>query len=147
MDIAITFASSALEKAQIQDLRRSVLCGELHWPREIVEDDADGAAQLALATLGAKPVATGRLIEREGCFYLELVAVLQRFRALGIGRSLVEAIEARARQAGATRLRVLAPDSARDYFGKLGYLPLGSAASALEKSLTLSDGEAGTKAL
>ena len=145
MDITIGFVSSSLERAQAEDLRRSVLCGELHWPREVVEEKGDSAAQLALVCLGPKAIATGRLIQREGFWHLELLAVLERFRKQGVGKRLVEALEERALQQGATRLRVLATEELCAYFGKMGYLPLDG--PMLEKLIKLSDGEALPKAL
>ena len=99
---------SGLEREQVQDLRRSVFCGELSWDREAVDDGWDGDAELALAVEGVKPVGTARLLHRGDEWHLELLAVLPRQRRQGRGRGLVEFLAALARRKGAVRLLAVA---------------------------------------
>jgi ribosomal protein S18 acetylase RimI-like enzyme len=118
--LVIAEAASALDIEQVRDIRRSVLCGELNWPRETVEDPADSGAILFLASLGPKPLASARLIKREGQWHIESLAVLQRFRRQGIGRALLAAMEARA--ASSTHIFQLGPNQA--FFSSCGYLEI-----------------------
>jgi ribosomal protein S18 acetylase RimI-like enzyme len=94
--LQVALASSTLDLEQARDLRRSVLCGELNWPREVVEDPADLESMVLLACLGPKPVGSARLIRRDGQYHIECLAVLERFRRQGIGRALLSFAEAKA---------------------------------------------------
>ena len=114
---SVSIAESSLDIEQARDIRRSALCGELNWPREIVSDPADLDATLAIAMLGAKPVASARLIRRDGVDHIELLAVLERFRKMGIGRSLLEVLEKKSGQA----VHVLAPGPESAFFEHCGY--------------------------
>lgn len=55
---------------------------------------------------------------------LRSVVVAQELRGTGLGRALVEAVEAAARQRGLREL-VLLTETARDFFAKLGYADIG----------------------
>jgi GNAT superfamily N-acetyltransferase len=118
--LLLSQAQSNLELEQARDIRRSVLCGECNWPREIVDGAQDEGAVLFLATLGPKPLGTLRLRLEGGQGLLELLAVLERFRGQGIGRALLEAAEAEARARKAELLSVAAPNPSLFY--KLGFL-------------------------
>jgi GNAT superfamily N-acetyltransferase len=135
--LRIAAVGSGLELEQARDIRRSVLCGECNWPREIVDGAQDEGAVLFLASLGPKPLGTLRLRVEGSEGILELLAVLDRFRGQGIGRELLEAAEAEALSRGLRQLSVAAPNSA--LFSKLGFLDkrksLGSW-QILEKSLS-----------
>ena len=110
-------AASQLDIEQVRDIRRSVLCGELNWPREAVEDPVDAKGILFLASAGHKPVASLRLVRREGKFQVECLAVLERFRRQGIGRALLEAAEAKAK--ACCQAHVIGPN--RAFFEACGY--------------------------
>ena len=107
---------SPLEIEQACDIRRSVLCGELHLGREAARDADDDTAHLVLALEGEKPVATGRLVQRGGLHLLEHLAVLPRFRRLGAGRAMVAYFVTAAKEAGVRELVAVAPQSARAFF-------------------------------
>lgn len=113
---------STLEREQAQDLRRSVLCGELNWDRELVADGFDEGAAVALALEGQKPVATGRLVQRTGRWWLDLVAVLPKQRRLGFGRELVDFLAASAGEKGVQDLWVLAPQGSAPFFQACGFI-------------------------
>jgi N-acetylglutamate synthase-like GNAT family acetyltransferase len=113
---------STLEREQAQDLRRSVLCGELNWDRELVADGFDAGATVALALEGEKPVATGRLIERTGRWWLDLVAVLPKQRRLGFGRELVDFLAVSAGAKGVQDLWVLTPAGSAPFFQACGFI-------------------------
>lgn len=116
--MTITEAVSALDIEQVRDIRRSVLCGELNWPTDSVEDPADSGAVLFLASVGPKPVGSLRLILRQGKHHIECLAVLERFRRQGIGRALMQAAEAKA--GATTYAAALGPNQA--FFTACAYL-------------------------
>jgi GNAT superfamily N-acetyltransferase len=118
---AVVAVTTALDLAQARDLRRSVLCGELNWPRELVEDPVDEASFLVLASLGPKPLGSARLARRGADFHIEVLAVLDRFRRQGLGRALVAALEQEARSAQARTILALTPPAQAPFFAHLGY--------------------------
>jgi GNAT superfamily N-acetyltransferase len=125
--LKVSVATSSLDIEQVRDLRRSVLCGEMNWSREWVEDPSDAKAVLALASVGQKPVASARLAERDGKFYVEVLAVLERFRRQGIGRRLMSTLEQWTQERKGSGLSVLAPSSIAPFFEHLGYQAVVSA--------------------
>jgi GNAT superfamily N-acetyltransferase len=120
--IVVRGCEGPLDREQAQDLRRSVLCGELHYSRELVDDGQDAASGvwLALALAGPKPVGTLRL-QRQGAWMLEHLAVLPRWRRQGVGRALVQAALISAAQAQAREVLACGPLSAGAFFGALGF--------------------------
>lgn len=116
-------AVSILDKELACDLRRTVLCGELHWERDAVRDtlDAQEGTDIALVFEGEKPVATARLVLREGNWLLELLAVLPAQRRRGLGRLVADFLAARALERGALELGVLAPQNLGPFFQTLGF--------------------------
>ncbi len=81
--------ASAAEREHCHDLRRTVLCGELHLDGAAARDELDAGAFHLLAFDGEKPVGTGRLCRRGGRCVVEHVAVLPAWRRRGVGRALV----------------------------------------------------------
>jgi N-acetylglutamate synthase-like GNAT family acetyltransferase len=112
---------SSLEKEQAFDIRRSVLCGELHMNREAAQDEDDGTAYLAIAWEGEKPVGTGRLLQRGAFWQVEHLCVLPEQRKAGIGRSLLEHFLAQAQARGSQELVAVSPVSAQAFFHRLGF--------------------------
>lgn len=116
----LVFAQTALDIEQVRDIRRSVLCGELNWPRELVQDPSDNQGLLILASLGAKPVGSARLIQRDGKYQIEVFAVLDRFRRQGIGRAMLSALELRAQES----VVIMHPGPDTSFFERCGYTRL-----------------------
>jgi len=113
---------SSLDREQAFDIRRSVLCGELHLGREAARDDEDERAQLVLAVEGEKPVGTGRLVQRGVFWQVEHLAVLPLQRRRGLGLELLDYFEGLAREAGAVQLVAVAPIAARSFFLAAGFI-------------------------
>ena len=114
-------AASKLERELAQDLRRSVLCGELNWGREAVDDGWDQEACVALLSVLEKPVATARLLQRSGLWWLDLLAVLPGHRRQGLGRALVSFLADLAREKGVQGLWVLVPLQNVPFFQACGF--------------------------
>jgi GNAT superfamily N-acetyltransferase len=108
-----------LERELAFDLRRSVLCGELHLDREAAKDELDETAVLALAWLGDTPIGTGRLLKRGEFWVLEHLCVLPLQRRQGRGRKLLEHLAAQA-PAGAG-LAAVSPVGAAPFFQHCGF--------------------------
>ncbi len=113
---------SRLELEQAQDIRRSVLCGELHLSRDIVADGLDAQALVLLACVGPKPVGTGRLIQREGQWAIEALAVLSPWRRQGVGRALAQALVEAATVRQGLVLCAISPKSAGLFFDACGFV-------------------------
>jgi GNAT superfamily N-acetyltransferase len=114
-------ALSPLDREQCYDLRRSVLCGELHLGREAGRDGFDEEAFHLLAFDGEKPVATGRLLQRGSHWVIEHLAVLPGYRRQGTGRAVLAALVAEARRVQAARLLALGPEAALPFLQACGF--------------------------
>jgi GNAT superfamily N-acetyltransferase len=119
--IIIRPAGSALDKEQCFDLRRSVLCGELHLGREAGRDPFDDEAQHRLAWDGDKPVGTGRLLRRGSHWVIEHLAILPGYRRQGLGRRLLAELVQAARREQAARLLALGPLGALPFLQACGF--------------------------
>ena len=119
---------SSLDREQAFDIRRSVLCGELHLNREAARDDDDDSAgtYLALAWEGEKPVGTGRLLQRGSFWVLEHVSVLPEQRHRGVGQALLGHFRAQAQARGVRDLLVVSPAVASPFFLKAGFAMQGA---------------------
>lgn len=117
---------SALDREQAFDIRRSVLCGELHLDREAARDAEDESAYLAIAWSGEKPVGTGRVLQRGAFWVLEHLCVLPEQRKTGVGRALLSHFEGHARERGSRELTVVSPVGAQAFFSKAGFNLAGS---------------------
>lgn len=121
---SVRACASRLERELAQDLRRSVLCGELHYSRDLVDDGQDDAegAWLGLAFAGAKPVGTLRL-QQQGDWILEHLAVLPQWRRQGVASLLLRSALDQARQRSAASVLACAPDVAAPFFLAHGFEP------------------------
>lgn len=122
-------AGDRLAREQAADLRRSVLCGELHLSRALVEDGLDQAegVWLGLAWAGDKPVATLRLRLEGGLGRVEHLAVLPSYRRQGLASALLLEARQRAVAAGALACLAIGPSSADPFFVAQGFLCLQNA--------------------
>ena len=117
-----------LDREQAFDIRRSVLCGELHLNREAAQDADDQGAYLAVLWRGEKPVGTGRLLQRGSFWVLEHVCVLPEQRRQGLGRALVEHFAAEAKRLGAAEIMAVSPAASSVFFSHCGFIQVSSQA-------------------
>jgi GNAT superfamily N-acetyltransferase len=129
--------ASPLDREQAFDIRRSVLCGELHLNREAARDDDDEGAYLALAWEGEKPVGTARLLQRGDFWVLEHLCVLPEQRRQGVASALLGHFKARAQAQGAQDLLVVSPAVSSPFFLKAGFAMQGSQADLVVLKLGL----------
>lgn len=123
MSIEIRAADGRLEREQAQDLRRSVLCGELHLHRDLVDDglDSEPSVWLGVAWSGPKPVGTLRLRRDGEACVLELLAVLPQQRRQHVARRLVEAALQQPLLQGVQALNAVGPAAASVFFEAMGF--------------------------
>ena len=112
---------SRLDREQAFDIRRSVLCGELHLNREAAQDEDDETATLAVLWRGEKPVGTGRVVQRGSYWVIEHVCVLPEQRRQGLGRALVDYLHAQSLRLGAPELVAVSPVASSAFFARCGF--------------------------
>ena len=111
-------------------------CLRLRWTVFVEEqgvrpsDELDGRdktdAVHALASLNGVPCGAGRFIfTAPGLAKIERMAVIDDVRGQGVGRALLEFLEAEARRRGATKLMLHAQVRARGFYERAGYAASG----------------------
>ncbi|MFL5003649.1 MAG: GNAT family N-acetyltransferase [Xanthobacteraceae bacterium] len=118
----------------------------------IAQDEEAFGARLAdrltlIATLDGSPVG---FVSLEGPEHLDMLYVHPAVAGQGVGTMLCDAVEKIAAGRGTPRLSVEASDSARDFFGRRGYVPQRRntvscrgewlASTTMEKALTKGSG-------
>ena len=106
----------------LQAIRHAVFVVEQHVPEEDEWDDQDSASQHVLAFADGVPVGTGRLLP-DG--HIGRMAVLKPWRGQGVGRALLTALLAMARQAGFIEAVLHAQTHALNFYKKQGFLESG----------------------
>jgi predicted GNAT family N-acyltransferase len=106
-------------------IRHSVFVEEMGIPEPHEVDGLDaGCVQLLLQCAGAD-AGTARLREHDGAAKVERVAVLADARGRGLGRMLMDALEAEARRRGFAEVVLHAQEGVIAFYEKLGYAPEG----------------------
>ena len=123
-------APSAADRAAYRhclEIRHVVFVEGQSVPEEIEFDGLDGEALHFIAYDDARrAIGTARMRVVDGAAKAERIAVLEPARGTGVGRALVEAIEARARREGLRRVRLNAQVQASAFYEKQGYRPHGA---------------------
>lgn len=103
-------------------IRHEVFVREQGIPENLDLDGNDQCAHHVLVYSGGRAAATGRVIvSASGEATLARIAVVQGFRGRGLGRKVVEELEAAAAAAGATTLRIHAHYYLETFYSSLGY--------------------------
>jgi YbgC/YbaW family acyl-CoA thioester hydrolase len=114
--------------AQARAVRTEVFIEEQAIPIEMEwdEGDANCVHALALNRFGV-PLATGRLLPQErGVARIGRMAVVKTLRGSGVGRAVLDALMRVAKARGDTEVRLHAQTSARAFYARAGFTPLGS---------------------
>jgi N-acetylglutamate synthase-like GNAT family acetyltransferase len=118
---------SADEFERYFDLRWQVLRGPWGQPRGSERDELEDVAEHALIVDDdGRPLAVGRLhfnspMEAQ----IRYMAVAETARGRGLGRRIVDYLEAIARQRGATTIVLNARDEVNEFYAGLGYAIVG----------------------
>jgi predicted GNAT family N-acyltransferase len=103
-------------------IRHEVFVHEQGIPEELDRDGNDPSARHVLVCCGGQGAATGRVIVAgSGDATLARIAVVRGCRGRGLGRKVVEELEAVAEAAGATTLRIHPHDYLETFYASLGY--------------------------
>jgi len=122
--LTLTTDPSPAEREAALALRFRVFVTEQGVPRELERDAHDATAPSVVILDGGEAVATGRLrlVDPDaGVAKVERVAVARDRRGEGLGRRVMAALEARARELGARRVTLGAQESAVPFYEVLGY--------------------------
>lgn len=104
------------------EVRRSVFIEGQDVPESIEMDGNDEDAIHFVVVDGDQPVGTARLrIPEPETAKPERVAVIEEYREQGVGRRLMELIEAEGREQGCARAVLHAQTHVIDFYEKLGY--------------------------
>ena len=110
------------ERAAAYALRARVFIDEQRVPADLERDAHDDTADHVVLLAGDVAVATGRVRLVDGVAKVERVAVDRALRGTGLGRRIMEALEARAVRLGATTVKLAAQVSAIAFYERLGYV-------------------------
>lgn len=106
----------------LMEIRVGVFVHGQGVPFEEEEDEHDPVSYHLLATVDGRPAGTGRLTP-DG--RIGRMAVLERFRGLGVGMAILDALLDKARQTGMSRVRLSAQTHAMPFYGRRGFVPIG----------------------
>lgn len=94
-------------------------------PKDIEVDGLDEMCTHAMVRVDGVPVGTARLREVAGAGKVERVAVLESHRGAGLGRLLMDVLEAEARRLGLPKTKLNAQTWVIPFYEKLGYVAAG----------------------
>ena len=109
--------------AAARGIRQAVFVEEQGMAADMVLDDADAGAVHAVAfNRFGLPIATGRLLQREpGLAQIGRMATLATVRGAHIGRAVLDALMAKARQRGDAQVMLQAQTSAVPFYERAGF--------------------------
>lgn len=120
--IEVRLGSWSEIKDQAMPIRVSVFVEEQKVPAELEMDEMDALSVHALACLDDVVVATGRLLP-DG--HIGRMSVLQAYRGQGIGRCVLQALIARASEAGFPEVILHAQTHAKEFYALQGFIEEG----------------------
>ena len=112
------------DEIQLKDaysVRVKVFVEEQKVPPEEEIDQYENEAIHFVVYDNRKPVGAGRLRELDGFGKVERICIDKEYRAKGIGKILMEAIEHEAKQRGMKAFKLNAQLQAVEFYQKLGY--------------------------
>ena len=108
--------------AQARAIREQVFTIEQGIPAALVHDGLDASALHVLALHDGAPAATGRLtIAPNGEGVLARIAVLPAYRGQGLGKRIVQHLEALARREGLVTVSLKPHHHLETFYARLGY--------------------------
>lgn len=102
----------------LKAIRKSVFIDEQHVPKDLEWDGQDDDCIHFLASVNATPVATARLTARG---QIGRMAVLRKYRGIGIGSRLLAAVIEQARQSGFEQVFLHAQVNVIGFYEKYGF--------------------------
>lgn len=126
VDVEIRRVRTAGEMLDAFAVRRSVFIVEQQVPESVERDDLDASADHVVAYVGGVAAGAGRLVVYDGVGRIGRMAVRAAIRGHGIGGLLLAALEAVAIERACARLELHAQLTARDFYARHGYSPVGA---------------------
>ena len=127
MNIIIT--TDAAERDKAFAIRRKVFVDEQKVPEELEIDEydtADSTRHILVYSGQGQAVAAGRFRPYGGnILKVERLAVLREARGSGVGKLVMQTIEAEAEKAGYKLIKLSAQIHAKDFYLRLGYVEHG----------------------
>lgn len=121
-DLSVEKINSAEDVEIAFSIRSTVFYREQSIPAELDKDGLDDDAIHVLARVDGEPVATGRVVvDGDGRGTAARIAVLQGYRGRGIGRLVVEKLEALAKEKGALSLELHPHYYLEKFYSQLGF--------------------------
>ncbi|MDQ6418032.1 GNAT family N-acetyltransferase [Paenibacillus sp. LHD-117] len=108
-----------LEKAY--RIRTEVFVEEQGVPVEAEIDEHENASSHVLISYDGEPAGTGRVRVVDGVAKLERICVREKFRKHQIGKAVMEALEAIAREQGLSKAKLHAQTQAAGFYERVGY--------------------------
>ncbi len=122
MDINIKVSQGDEAIVKSQKIRNEVFVCEQKIPIELDLDGADSEAFHALAYHDDKVIGVARLvIDKNGSATLARVAVTIDYRGNGIASQLIDALEAKGKEYGISKISIYPHEYLRIFYEKLGY--------------------------
>jgi predicted GNAT family N-acyltransferase len=120
--IDVRVADGERERDDAFAVRRAVFVEEQGVDEDVEYDDHDATAVHVVAYDAGDPIGAGRLREvADRVGKIERVAVREPDRGRGVGRALMDALEARAGADGLTTLKLHSQTHAAEFYRTLGY--------------------------
>lgn len=107
------------DKSDCFRLRTEVFIQEQHFENEF--DEIDETARHLLLTQEGEPVATARIFEEEGRWWIGRICVVKNGRKDGIGTLVLLLCEDKIRELGGTQSSLKAQMQAKGFYEKAGY--------------------------
>lgn len=106
---------------EVYRIRRIVFVEEQGVAADREFDEHEAEAVHVLALHDGEPAGAGRVRTVDGAAKIERVCVLKPYRRYGVGRCVMEALEAIGRERGLAKAKLHAQTHAEPFYRKLGY--------------------------
>lgn len=121
MRLTIRLTRSKRELEQVLRIRETVFIKGQNVPAEMELDGLDDEAKHVIVKYGDKPVGTARIRFRGNEARIERLAVLERYRGMGIGKRTLKYVIDYCRRKRVTEVVLHAQYYAKDFYEKLGF--------------------------
>ncbi len=117
--IKVKFATWKKDRREIVKIRKTVFVKEQNVPEELDFDGLDENCSHVLAFVESQiPIGTARMLP-DG--HIGRVAVLKKWRGLGVGKSLVKKLMEKAARLGLLEVYLNSQESAIGFYEKIGF--------------------------
>jgi predicted GNAT family N-acyltransferase len=124
--LPVQIAETEADRAACFAIRKAVFVAEQHVPLALEMDEYDAVAtHFLLRDADGTPLATARLLNKDGAAKIGRVAVVQKARSSGLGLSLMQAVLEVARRQGFTEALLDSQTYALPFYERLSFVAEG----------------------